>query len=362
MNVGAETPLLPYGEKQETTIMNVTDPMKAQVMEWLLKEENPSVRYYTLTRLLNKPENDPLVQQSLKDIMQAGVVSKILEKQNEDGSWGEPLRFYRNKYGGTVWQLMILAEHFANPKDPRVRKACAFILENSQEQERFGFAYDQAAKNKGGRASEVIPCLTGNMAWSLIRLGMLEDERVQKGIDWICKYQRADDDRSEFPEDWPYKRFEPCYGRHSCHMGVVKSLKALAEIPPEKRNPAVKEKIEALAEYLLIHHIFKKSHEPDKVSRPGWLKLGFPLMYQTDILEILEILVRLGYHDPRMEEAQDILLKKQSPEGRWKLENTFNGRMLVNIEQKGKDSKWITAKALFVLMLEKESRFLSPVL
>jgi hypothetical protein len=72
-------------------------------------------------------------------------------------------------------------------------------------------------------------------------------------------------------------------------------------------------------------------------------------MYQTDVLEILGILTRLGYHDERMQEAIDLLISKQDNQGKWKLESTFNGRFQTNIEHKGKPSKWITLNALKVL-------------
>ncbi len=72
-------------------------------------------------------------------------------------------------------------------------------------------------------------------------------------------------------------------------------------------------------------------------------------MYQTDVLEILGILTKLGYKDKRMQEAVDILVSKQNTDGRWNLENTFNGRYQVNIEQKEEPSKWITVRALQVL-------------
>lgn len=39
-----------------------------------------------------------------------------------------------------------------------------------------------AAKKGGGRITEVIPCLTGNMVWSLIRFGYLDDPRLQRGM------------------------------------------------------------------------------------------------------------------------------------------------------------------------------------
>jgi hypothetical protein len=245
---------------------------------------------------------------------------------------------------------MILAELGADKENKQIRKAGEFILEISQDPESFGFAHRDSKKTGGGLHSEVIPCLTGNMIWSLINLGFIDDERIKKGIEWICKYQRTDDNSPESPKGWPYDRYQMCWGKHSCHMGVIKSLKALASIPLEKRDKCIEAKIKTLAEYFLVHHIHKQSHNLRKTSKPGWLKLGFPLMYQTDILEILGILTDLGYSDPRMNEAIEILKAKQNTEKRWNLENSFNGRMIKNIEEKGKSSKWVTLKALHVLM------------
>jgi hypothetical protein len=325
----------------------VTD---ANTIEWLLEKENPSVKYITLTKLLKKRESDNEVLDSKRDIMKIGIVPALLDKQNEAGYWGDIQKFYLDKYKGTVWQLIILAEMGADSNDKRVKKACEFILNNSQDIESYGFAINRSSKTGGGRHSEVIPCLTGNMLWSLIKLGYLNDERIQRGVEWICKYQRTDDGISEIPKEWPYNKYEMCWGKHTCHMGVVKALKALSAIPKEKRSKSVIEKIDTLSEFILIHHIYKKSHDLKSISKPGWLKLGFPLMYQSDILEILEILVELGFNDSRMKDAIDILIKKQNKENRWNLENTFNGRMIKNIETKGESSKWITLKALNVLM------------
>jgi hypothetical protein len=72
-------------------------------------------------------------------------------------------------------------------------------------------------------------------------------------------------------------------------------------------------------------------------------------MYQSDALEVMDILTRLGYKDDRMQEALDLIISKQNKDGIWNLENTFNGRYLTRIEQKDKPSKWITLNALRVL-------------
>ena len=230
--------------------------LSENVLEWLLEEENPSVRFYALTSLLGKSPDDPEVIKARTAIMTQGKVPKILSLQNADGSWGIPEKFYGLKYTGTVWTLLLLAELAADPLDPCVQKACEFILQHSQNPETGGFSYGQSAKTQTGLAGGVIPCLTGNMTYSLIRLGYLEDSRVQNAINWITKYQRADDAIGYTPEGEMYRKLYSCWGRHTCHMGVAKALKALAAVPPKKRSTETSAKIDELTEYFLIHHLF----------------------------------------------------------------------------------------------------------
>jgi hypothetical protein len=331
--------------------------LKADPIDWLLEKNNPSVRYFTLRDILEKHENNQELQEARLEIMKAGLVPAILVKQKKEGYWEIPEKFYTAKYRGTVWQLLILAELGADITDVNIKKACEFIMNNSQDLESGGFAYSASAKKGGGRHSEVVPCLTGNMVWSLIRLGYLDDPRVKRAIKWITDYQRFDDGIQESLKGWPYDRLKTgCFGKHTCHMGAVKTFKALSEIPENQRSADVKNMIEKGAEYILKHHIYKRSHDLNHVAKPGWLKFGFPLMYQTDALEILGILTKFGYKDERMQEAINVLISKQDDQGRWKLENTFNGRFQVNIEQKGKPSKWITLNVLRVL-----KRFMSNI-
>lgn len=323
--------------------------VKVDPIDWLLEEENPSVRYFTLRDILDLPQSRPEVKQAKAAIMKKGVVPLILAKQNEGGFWGVAEDFYiRAKYKGTVWTLLILAELAADGRDKRIKKACEFILQYSQDRQSGGFAYTGSAEN-GGHHSKVIPCLTGNMVWSLIRLGYLDDPRVQRGIDWITTHQRFDDKIDKPPKGWPYHITLGCWGMHTCSMGAIKALKALAEIPEQARSPEVKETLIKGAGYFLQHHVYKRSHNLEKVCKPGWLKFGFPLMYNTDALEILGILTRLGHRDRRMQEAVDLVISKQDDLGRWLLEHTYNGRFQVNIEQKGKSSKWVTLNALRAL-------------
>jgi len=137
--------------------------LKADPTHWLLEKDNPSVRYFTLTDILDMPPDSPDTTDVRREIMETGVVPRILAKQEDGGYWGVPEDFYiRSKYKGTVWQLIVLAELGADGSDERIHKACEFILENSQDRSSGGFSIQGTPKN-GGNHSAVIPCLTGNM-------------------------------------------------------------------------------------------------------------------------------------------------------------------------------------------------------
>ena len=318
-----------------------------KVIEWLLEKDNPSVRYLALRDLLGGKEQDDEVSEARHRIMEVGTVPRMLAKQHPGGYWGRPEDFYQNsKYKGTVWNLILLAELCADPEDERVRAACEFVLRWSQERSTGGFSVTGSSE-AGGSKRQVICCLTGNMVFSLLRLGYEKDPRTRKALDWITTYQRYEI-ASKAPKEWPYL-YESCWRDHTCRSGAVKTLKALAEVPEGGRTEETRERIDEGVEFLLAQHVFKKLPGLREVSRKEWLKLGFPLMWNTDVLEILGILARLGRKDARMNEAVEVVLAKQGANGRWKQENRFEGRLIASIERNGRDSKWVTLNAMRVL-------------
>lgn len=339
--------------------------LKEDTLRWLLEDSNPSVKYFTLTDLMNKRSNSSDVKTAKAGIMTEGPVPKILSKQNPGGYWEKSSSFYLPKYKGTVWSLSILAELGADGNDERIKQTCEYILENSQHRESGAFSHIsyqryKYQKNKNnletpflfksdikGGSPQVIPCLTGNMLQSLIRCGYLEDHRVQKGIEWIIEYQRFDDAIEKAPTGWPYnagpRKGTSCWGKHTCHNGVIMNLRALSEIPEKKRSQEVKDTIKKASEYFLKHRIYKRSHNLNRIAIPGWMNIGFPL---SGLLAVLFTLSKLGYKDERMQNSADLLLKKQNKNGRWVMEASLNGRMHANIEKKGEESKWVTLYAL----------------
>jgi hypothetical protein len=316
-------------------------------MSWLLDGE-PAVQRAVRTRLLGEPPDSPECRVLRGRLMAEGTVPAILASQDFDGHWGGRDRFYTAKYSGTVWNLIILAELGADGSDDRVRRAVTAILADGQHQASGGFSTTRSKRDDGALPSMVIPCLTGNMVFALIRLGYGDDPRVRRAVDWITTYQRFDDAEGAAPTGWPYDRLEICWGRHTCSMGIVKALKGLAELG-FGQMAEVDRTLGEGAEWLLKHHVHKRSHDLARDSKPGWRRLGFPRMYQTDVLEILLLLTRLGFNDPRMGAAFDVLESLRDKSGRWILQESFNPRFSEPIEVVGEPSRWVSLAALEVL-------------
>jgi len=333
------------------------------LVEWLLEEENPSVRYFTLRDILNRKEDDPELQKAKVAIHASKVVAKILSKQNPEGYWEDPTSPYHPKYKSSYWQIMTLAQLGASKNDERIRKACEYVFRFQLDEGGFSRHSQQSAleeyewlRRKGKRLpppDEWVPskvfehqysCLTGNMVAALLRIGYIDDHRVRKALEWLVKIQNKDG-------GWlcPYWRAH-LKDTHGCFYGTICPLEAFSEFPRQNLTKEMKHAIERGAEFLLAHHLFKADHHNYKIINKSWLKLSFPWFYRYNILRGLDVLTKLGYvEDERLSHALQVLLQKRRPDGKWILESAPTGRMQANIESVGKPSKWITLYALKVL-------------
>ncbi len=340
------------------------------VLDWLTEKSNPSARYFTLKNLIGKSESDSEVLEAKELIMREGVIPSILTHQNEEGHfpsseivekyskrpmksggktlYGEEIeRFgYLPKYKGTIWQLLLFAELGSDGGDPKIRKTCEYVLKTG---------YNDTGLFTIQGDDILAPCFHGNMTYSLLKLGYINDSRLEKALQILFDYQRFDDGDFKTPKEWPYKGSrDRCSGNHSCYAGCSKGLKALTAYPKEKWNKKVKDYIKRGSEYFLIHHVYRSSHNPKNLLRKGIDEITFPNFIYSDFLEILDILLELGVKDSRMGEAVELLKSKQLENGRWKLDRDVSN-MFIRIEKKGKESKWATYRALNALKKWEES-------
>ncbi|HTY47162.1 MAG TPA: hypothetical protein VMB46_05805 [Methanomassiliicoccales archaeon] len=296
-------------------------------LPWLLEKENPCVRHRALTSLLDKGDEDPEVFAAMQDMISTGPIAQILSQQQPEGCWGRPQDFYmRSKYKGTVWNIIMLGE-LGCPHLEATDRAGDFIVKYAQRPD-GGFTY--LGGPDGGRKGH-LPCLTANMVFSLTRMGYA-GQGMDRGVDALLDYVLSG-----------CKAYSPRCDR--CRSGRVKALKAFLELPQKKVTRNVRVAIASTAETILGTCLAPDGpHE--RCVRPEWKELGFPHMWETDLLEMLGLVAKAGRWDTRTSEAFDIVMGKRGEKGRWSMERSFNGRFLVPMERRGRESKWLTLKAL----------------
>ena len=340
----------------EGGMMAWKDFVSKETLDWLLEEdqENPSIRYLALKDLMDVPVDDLQVTDAFGQIMQFGPIPQILDAQHPDGYWVEPGPGYLPKYRSTVWELTLLAQLGANVSDDRVRKGCDYLLEHART--------ERGAFSMNARDSGRIHCLQGNLIAALLALGVREDARLDQAITWMACSLSGDDLPLEGGGSIPvhYLRsglsgpgFVCSANDHKpCGWGAVKVALALSKIPRENWTPRIEKAVRLSVDFLLSVDPATADYPHPYAPKPStsWFKFGFPVFYITDVMQILEALLTLGLAgDSRLKNAIDLILEKRDRQGRWLMTYTYNGKMVVDFEEKKKPSKWVTLRAARVL-------------
>ena len=318
------------------------DDRDAQVVDWLLEKDQPSVRYHTLVDLLGRPPGDTDAKAAYSAIPRTGWASDLLRTQKPKGYWEahEPrtvrewVRFLRFPlYDSSVWNGIVLSDLGLTQADPRIRRLADRI-----------FQYKLQLGSEVNLFTEEV-CIVGNVARMLTRFGYGDDRRVRKLYDWMIEDQREDG-------GWNCAAGKP--GTLDCW----EALAAFAAVPKANRTTAMERAISGGAEFYLERKLF----EEGKRYAP-WFRFHYPRHYFYDVLVGLDVLTELGYGgDHRLEPALGILRRKRQSDGTWLLDRahpdegggnaggaaTRKRRPLV-LEPAGRPSKWITLTALRVM-------------
>jgi len=333
-------------------------PVNGEPLPWLLERDpqNPGVRYFALRDLLDRPVDEQEVVEARRAVMSTGPVPTILAAQDPEGCWVKPGWGYSPKYRGTVWSLIMLAQLGADGSDPRLRKAADYVFKHATSP---GGAFSALANSSMAGA---IHCLNGNLLTALLDLGWLGDERLNRALEWEARAITGEGLAPATERDAPLRFYRSgtsgpgfCCSANNhkpCAWGAVKAMLAFSRLPEAARTPLMRKAIQIGVDFLLAHDPAVADYPTSQNTKPSrsWFKFGFPVFYVTDMLQNLTALTALGYGvDPRLRNAIALLLSKQDQLGHWKMEYSYNGKTWVDIEQKGKPSKWVTLRALRVL-------------
>ncbi len=288
-------------------------------LPWLLDPENPSVRYWTLLDILDRPANDPEVQGARAAIAQQSLVKEVFALQRPGGYWGDDeAKPYTAQ--GAVTALSLLHMLGVIP-DKRTAAGCASFLKFCQN-ESGGFSLTKKLR------SGIFPCTTGEHLPFLVYFGLGSDPRARAAFAFVIEEMSADDALD-------------CgrYQHQDCRWGAIAALNGLAVLPSDMQSARSREVVKRLAKALLdAKYDFEGEHK-------RWLTFGVPRAW--DLLSALKALAAHGYaRDPRFESLLKLVVACQNEHGQWvcgSVSRTWP------IEKRNQPSKWITLDALRVL-------------
>jgi len=339
--------------------MTWSNQLKDDPLPWLLEEETPGVRYLALRDLLDYPLDDPELVAAREKAHFSGPISVVLSNMSEDGYWAKPGPGYLPKYFSTVWSLTMLAQLGAHVDlDPRILRACGYLVEHALT--------DGGHFTSTGAPSGTADCLQGNLCAALLDLGY-EDPRLELAYEWMARSLTGEGVALPTDRKAPRRYYAGKCGsdfacgannKLPCAWGAVKVMLAFGKLPVEQRTPLIEAAIDRGVAFLFSVDPASAGYPTGWSNKPSgnWWKFGFPVFYVTDILQLAEALIALGYGgDERLVNGIDLIREKKDQHGRWLLEYSYAGKTWIDIGEKKQPNKWVTLRALKVLKQQYES-------
>jgi len=304
-----------------------------KVIDWLLEENQPAVRYFTLTDLLGVPRDDPDAERAHSNIPKKGWAADILSTQKAAGHWQDAKNLYVPKYTATNWMCLILSDLGLTKEDKRIARAADLFFKQWLSIPSMENIFNDEV------------CVVGNTARMLTRFGFQDDFRVGKLFDRLVEDQK---------DDGGWHCFESTTGT----LDGWEALAAFAALPKSRHARKIKNSIERGAEFYLERHLIREGRQ----RYAPWFRFHYPTHYYYDVLVGLDIITRLGYGgDRRIRQALGILNEKRQANGTWLLDKVhpdigagaqYTLRKKATpfaLERAGTPSKWITLSALRIL-------------
>lgn len=158
--------------------------LRGDPLPWLLDPENASVRYWTLIDVLGLSASDPDVRQTRAAIADQPLVQELFTLQHPDGYWG-PDETKPYSAQGAVATLSLLHMLGVVP-DKRTAAGCDSFLRFSQH-ESGGFSMVKRLR------SGIFPCTTGQHLPFLAYFGFGEDPRVRAACAFLIEDMSSSD-------------------------------------------------------------------------------------------------------------------------------------------------------------------------
>lgn len=284
----------------------------SRALPCLLSADDEALRYFVRRDLLAESV------EPIWSLWELPTASKIVRKQQTDGSWRYPGKFCNSftNYSllETYRNLRVLVEMYGfNNTHPAIRAAAGYIY-SCQTGE---------GDIRGILGNQYMPYYHGAIVELLIKAGCQDDDHIKKGMEWLLSIQQLDGGwlipvqaipaREKTEKMWRGKPINAERSLPSSHLATGMVLRAFAAHPGYRQLEQVRR-----ASELMKSRFFQPDRYNDRKSPQYWLKFQFPFWW-PNLLTVLDSLSMLGFpaSDAKIQTGLDWFIKNQAQDGLW---------------------------------------------
>jgi hypothetical protein len=266
------------------------------VVERLLKSDEPAIRYKILINVLGEDHGSPKARKARNAIKKSPRVELLLSERDRNGRI--PYHPYQ-KWRGAHWVLVNLADLCYPPGDktliPLREQAYGWLLSKEH------FKKIKAIKGLTRRCASQ----EGNAIYSTLMLGIADertDELARRLVEW----------------QWPdggWNCDKKPQARNSSYMETITPMRGLILYARSTGDRESKKAVKKAAEVLLKRKLYKRLKDGEIIMNP-FIELHYPRYFMYDILFALVVLKEAGFiKDKRCKEGIELLKSRRLADG-----------------------------------------------
>lgn len=283
------------------------------IIDWLLEEDAPEVRYRTMTELLGLSKDDPEVKKAYENLLASDSLRFVLDK------------FKRNEKWEDLNALLALTEFGLTRSDVPTDEYIERIIKNL---------------NSSMKCAKIL------LLRNLTALGYYGHSWVQEQIPAVFSAVRQDGavrclDKTKKRNDSKLPDMG-CYRQTTTYLLLAAELKKIGVVLPQ---------FEPLVNFYINHSVVFRPDNPEEVIVKEMAGTFFPVDHVHIGLQVIMygLSVLGGANHPNCKKAWALLDGRKDPENKYILSDSF-GAPYFNVGLAGQANKWVT---LYVLLSEK---------
>ena len=289
------------------------------VINWLLKDETPEVKYRAMIELLGMSKDEPEVKKAYNNLLSSDTIGFVMDKFKLDKKWEDLNAF------------LALAEFGLTRIDVPIDDYMERIIKNM---------------NFSTKCAKIL------LLRNLVSLGYYEHAWVKEQIPSAFSAIREDGtfrclDKTKKTNDSKLPDMG-CYRQTTTYLLLGAELKKIGVILPQ---------FEPLINFYMNHYVAFRSDDPEKVIIEDMAGTFYPIDHvHIGLQMIMYGLSVLGAaRHSNCEKAWALLDSKKDRDGKYILSKSF-AEPYFKVGMVGKPNKWVT---LYVLLSEKYSKIVS---